>query len=292
MEAKEYIKNILNSLDEHHGRLGELKGMFYHLDILFNRHVHDIGEALAAETNLQKKQVLRSYLSISDVTGEESLNGGVEVQNINSNYRVNEENFKQEMELMRFRQAGYTIAQAYESLMTFMKDCAITAYHEDSLLPAYLVTGVPEKRQATLVTRFLNRSAGNAVYITFLSKIYPFFGNSLTVNRRKFHYGKFLMVLEFVRDKFTHSLGNIIKSDKQYSRIMGDQDKRVILLHLFPLAWHDDQAAFQLDFPLAEYVLQLIAEISFQLYKAICMQNNIAWKRHYNPRTQLHEAVL
>lgn len=283
-----FINQLVKLLDIHHKRLGELKGALFHAESIFQNHETKMKTYFGNAQNITGREIIRTSLIISDLTGD-IINGGVKMQNINSSYSVNKDNFDNELRLMLYRQSGYTIAQGYESFFRFVKDCALLIINDNETLDNLITNDLPEKKHAEKLANFKNRKAVNYTYLDFISKAYPAVEDFLLTNRRKIDYKKYLEVLKFVRDKFSHSLGIFNVSESEYKKFIGDTVRKKIVTAFFPITLNEQEAEFKIDFKAIELHFRLIAEISFQLYKLICIERQSKWERHYNPTTKQHE---
>ncbi len=247
-------------------RLTKLYGTLSHIENILNVHIDKVNndiQNIPISEEIPFRYLEASTLTFHDITHFEDR--CISSKSTEKQYVVTDSNFHYEMKLLLNREATYSVSQGLEAFATFLKDCAIITFLNNKELPASIKLLSKEE----ISNKFLDRSMRNVDYLEYLYKVYPKFKKALIENNSKRNYKDYINVLEFVRNKMTHSNNTFNAVDKQYIKIISHPIRLAIIKSLFPRKGNSDLIEIQVTPELGKRNLEIIASISFQLYKQI-----------------------
>jgi hypothetical protein len=182
---------------------------------------------------------------------------------------TSKENYENEMINFLSREFCLMYCQSYESLEKFLKDCVFYKAKNDLRFSEEIKTAFKVDGELTRE----NIKGGELLYKA-IKKIGKKTLQKLSKeNNTNIKFGELLKILSEVRHSITHS-----KSEINKSKINKTKYHNQIFDFLFTYSViNDELLKIELDFTKFEYLVKKLAEFSFQIYKAISIEENLNW---------------
>lgn len=216
------------------------------------------------ENNSEIKFISGSALIISDWTG--ALDNRCQ-----RNYHTGiskitfKENYKEEVDNIISQECCLAFAQSFEALERFLKDCVFTKLQKDEKY----------RKELNIEEEILreNLPGGDKLFKWVKKAGDPFFSKSSKKNNENMKYKELWTILSEVRHAITHS-SSIIKCTK----VKKTDYHSDVFKEFFCYSSIDEQTVLiRLDYRKLDYLVKGIAEFAFQVFKALCMEENIDW---------------
>lgn len=265
-------------LDIFFNRIIELKGTLFHVADILKKDLKK-KKKVNSEFKEKIKSAVVSHLIISDISGP--TDNGWEINFPTDVTReVLWEKYKNEIEKLISREACFLIAQSSEAFLRYFKNTVGTYLF---LNKDYANKIDPQFSDCNTIDEYKSwvRRSGKINSTSWLFKILeegcPKFQKVSTDNNLNVKFSDFYQALSFFRHKVTHSSSTFTKEeieDKNWSK-----EIKAIFDYYFPYETKsEDIFIFKLDKLKGQNNLKRIAEIAFQMYKALSICSELEWK--------------
>jgi hypothetical protein len=246
-------------LDELFDRIIELR----HTDSNLSK---TLNESVKRYINLNGFILSGSSLVISDWTGP--TDNGWEI-NFHTGFSKSTfgENYENEVKRIISQECCYAFAQSFEALEKFFKDCIFEKIEIH-----------PRRRfcfQRNYAVKTRRENLGGDRLFKLIRKIGdPYFSSYSSNNNKKLRFKELWTVLSECRHSITHS-----KSIIAIHKIKKSGYHFEIFKNLFFYSNNGDNSiTLELDFKALTYVLDIISEFAFQVYKSISIKEGLDWE--------------
>jgi hypothetical protein len=182
---------------------------------------------------------------------------------------TSKENYEGEMISVLSREFCLMYCQSYESLEKFFKDCVFYKAKNDLKFSEEIK--ITFKIDGKLTRD--NIKGGELLYKVIKKIGKKTLQNLSKENNTNIKFGELLKILSEVRHSITHSKSVINKS-----KINKTKYHNQIFDFLFSYSIiNNEQLKIELDFKKFEYLVLKLAEFSFQIFKAISIEENLNW---------------
>lgn len=266
--------------------LTQFKGELYHFSGSLRAYSKNLVKDFerASYTNYKKRIVTVSRLAISDIVGETD-NGWFYNSPLKPTYLVKVDNIKDKTELLILKVTAYTIVQAFESFLRFMRYSMLNYFTLNPAEGKRILQIKDEKKEFNWekeYNKYKQINKKSDIEFQVLGNISERFKLGVKSNNYNFQLDNYLKVLIIVRNCIVHN--NLILTKDDYNGLSSKKGLLDLLNYFFPIKHLKKD--FKLDFnPEKAYKnINLIAEIGLLIFRAFSELLNYDWKSIYKKR--------
>jgi hypothetical protein len=264
---------FLTELDTYFNRIVELQFSLFQISTVLKRDFKKHQERSDNKTNNQFKA--GSRLGIRDLSGE--TDNGWEI-NFSTDYTkfIKSSEYGNEIENFIAREAGYTIAQACEAFVRYLKDVvALQLFHfeEKAIQTSQKFSKCKTKEDYKRQLREIRKLRSPKLLFQILKQSSPEFKEMNKKNNLNIELTSFYEVLAFVRHKVTHSSSRFKRSAKEdWSR-----EKNNIFNNYYSTIPIENELLIKMKRLRAQRVIKRTAELGFGIFKSLSLCNSYEW---------------
>lgn len=264
---------FLDELDTFFNKIVDLQFSLFQISTVLKRDLKKHQEAIKNDN--EEKFKAGSRLGISDLTGETDNGWAI---NFPTNHSKLIENSEYENEIKNFisREAGYSIAQACEAFVRYLKNVvALQLFHkkETALELSQKFSNCETAEEHKVQLRNIRKLRSTKLLFQILEESSDEFAEMNKNNNLNIKLTSFYETLAFVRHKVTHSSSRFKKSEIRD----WDNEKKSIFDHYFSTIPIENELLLKMERLQAQRILKRTAEFGYIIFKSLSLHNCYEW---------------